>query len=391
MTMNHRFKQFFTPKKYSQVMINELVGKKPKKIIDLAIGRGSLLHEAMTIWNDAEYYGNDIDQNCCEVIFSKHPQIECYNKDIFLKSSINELVTEIGQVDLCLGNPPFDLIKQDNDIKEILRDYKLDKKYNSEYIPAEVIFILQCLNILSINGTLSLILPDGFFTNCYLECFRKFLLEKYKIINIIELPKNIFKKTDAKTHILTLEKTNQINNYITLSSVDNRKTLKITKERAIVRMDYSYYNSLFEYKEYQPISNLDILFMRGRSKYLIEGIQDNHILHTTNFSKTNKFTNRLRTMTQLSKYPNKIAIPGDIVIARVGSYSLGKIGIIEKGFFIATDCVFILRVKDKGTRIKLFNSLQSKSGQKWIFANSKGVAAKHITLEDIKKFPIIKE
>lgn len=91
--------------------------------------------------------------------------------------------------------------------KRILEKYDLNVYNKSEYIPAEVIFILQCLDILDKEGTLSIILPDGFFVNRYLQRFRNFLLSKYKIEKVIELPSNIFKKTDAKTHILILKNT----------------------------------------------------------------------------------------------------------------------------------------------------------------------------------------
>lgn len=38
----------------------------------------------------------------------------------------------------------------------------------------------------------------------------------------------------------------------------------------------------------------------------------------------------------------------------------------------------------------MYKSLLSNEGQDWIKSNSKGVAARHITLEDIKKFPLFK-
>ena len=70
----------------------------------------------------------------------------------------------------------------------------------------------------------------------------------------------------------------------------------------------------------------------SESKYLIKDIKSEYILHTTNFSKGNIFRNRLTTKNQLLKYQNKIAIPGDIVFARVGSSCIGNVGYIEKGF-----------------------------------------------------------
>jgi type I restriction-modification system DNA methylase subunit len=387
MTMPKIFKQFFTPQKYSQIMINELDIDAPKKIIDLSMGEASLLLESIKRWPESEYFGNDIDEKCCEKICSEHPKISCFNLDIFKIDTIKYIENSIDKVDLCLGNPPFHLINQTKDIRYILKQYGLEQKYNSEKIPAEVIFVLQCLTILSNNGTLSLILPDGFFVNRYLSCFREFLITNYKIINIIELPNNIFERTEAKTHILTLKKTKITNKKIKLYKHNLLNNLFIEGSDAINRMDYSYYENLKKYSIYKPISSLDILFMRGKVKYLIKNIKAEHILHSTNFSKGNIFANRLRTKNQLLMYSNKIAIAGDIVIARVGSSCIGNIGYIKKGFFVATDCVFILRIDNLELRKEIYDILISEDGQKWIRSNSKGVAAKHITLEDFKKFP----
>lgn len=391
MTMMRSFKQFFTPQKYSQLMIEELNYLQPSRIIDLAIGGGSLLKEAIIKWGNAKYFGNDIDKNCCNKICQDYPTIQCFNEDIFKYSTIDKLVPKTKPIDLCLGNPPFDLITQNKSTKKILKFFNLEKTYNSEKIPAELIFILQCLRIVSDNGTIALILPDGFFVNRYLRQFRQFLIENYNIEKIVELPNNIFTQTEAKTHILILKKALPKNVNILLSSIDNNKNIFITKIEAINRMDYNYYANSIQYNNCKCISNLDIEVLRGKPKYKLNDIDAKHILHTTNFSEGNIFSNRLRSETKLLKYKERLAKPGDIIIARVGSYCLGKIGLVVKGYFVATDCVFIIRVQDENIRKNIFNSLKSAFGQNWIKANSKGVAAKHITLEDIKKFPLLNE
>lgn len=385
------FKQFFTPQKYSQAMIESLNIDYPKRVIDLSMGEGSLLIESMNRWQNAEYIGNDIDSICCSKIENSYTNIKCFNLDIFDKNTIPIIKRKFNDVDLCLGNPPFHLIKQNASTRKILKEYGLDKKYKSLTIPAEVIFILQCLNILSESGTLSLILPDGFFVNTYLKYFRKFLISNYKIEQIVELPNNIFVKTDAKTHILTIKKVKSENSQIKLQKANTLSDIFINPLEAIERLDYSFYEKRNNYNNSTPLSNLDITFMRGKSKYLLTDLKEEHILHTTKFSKGKSFSNLLRTKKQLLKYEDKIAIPGDIVIARVGTYCLGKVGIIKKGYFVATDCIFVLRVNNITLRNKIYSLLVSEYGQSWIKANSKGVSAKHITLEDFKKFPYMEK
>lgn len=48
--MTKVLKQFFYLQKYSQIMIENLNITSPKKIIDLSMGEGSLLIEAMRLW-----------------------------------------------------------------------------------------------------------------------------------------------------------------------------------------------------------------------------------------------------------------------------------------------------------------------------------------------------
>lgn len=387
-TIPKMFKQFFTPKKYSQTMINELNTVSPHKVIDLSMGEASLLKEAKKRWQNTVLVGNDIDEKCCSKIKKSFPNIKNFNLDVFDKKTIPIIIDSIGKVDLCLGNPPFHLIKQNESTQKILSDYNLEKSYNSLTIPAEVIFILQCLKILSEGGVMSLILPDGFFVNTYLKKFRKFLLLNYKIEKVIELPSHIFEKTDAKTHILVIKNKKEVNKKIKLMNSNSFNEVLISPNEAIERMDYSFYENSRKYKEYSTLSSLDMILMRGKPKYLISGIKDRHILHTTNFSKGSTFSNSLRSKKQLLKYEGKIAIPGDIIIARVGTYCIGNIGIVEKGYFVATDCIFIIRIENINIRKKIFSILTSSEGQSWIKANAKGVSAKHITIEDFKKFPL---
>lgn len=391
MTMMQSFKQFFTPQKYSQYLIDELSYLNPDRVIDLAIGGGSLLKEAIYKWENAKYFGNDIDEICCNQITVAYSNIQCFNYDIFKYSTIDELIPETRPIDLCLGNPPFDLIKQDSDTRKILELFNLDKIYASNKIPAELIFILQCLRIVSENGTIALILPNGFFVNSYLKRFREFLIKNYNIQKIVELPDNIFTKTEAKTHILIFKKEVPINSHIALSSIDSQLKLSISKEDAINRMDYSYYANSLEDINNISLSDLNVEVLRGKPKYKLTDIDKKHILHTTSFAKSNNFANQLRSSKQLLKYKDRLAIPGDIILARVGTYCIGNVGIVERGYFVATDCVFIIRTQDPNIRNKIFTSLKSISGQSWIRAHSKGVAARHITLEDIKKFPVYKK
>lgn len=386
------YKQFFTPDKYSQIMISKLPVNEPKHIVDLAIGEGALLIEASKRWPNAKLYGNDIDPLCCDVIHSNIKKVECYNLDIFFESSIQKLIQNIGKVDLCIGNPPFDLIEQNKDIKKILSLFSLDAVYKSKYIPAEIIYILQCLRILKTDGLLSLILPDGFFVNNALQYFRKFLLTNFTALEIIELPIDIFENTKAKTHILTLKNKLPIDpekKSIKLTDSSTSQSLMIHFSEAIERMDYNSYHSRLLHNSCKKLSDFDVEIIRGKAKHLLNDLDRSHVLHTTNFKESTKFISKLKDSDALSAHKDRIAKKGDIVIPRVGTNILGRVGYVEDGYFVATDCIFLLRVKSKTHRKLIFRTLQSKYGKQWILSISKGVGARHITLKDIINLPII--
>lgn len=382
------YKQFFTPKKYSQILINKIPIKDAYKIVDLAIGEGALLIEASKIWPNARLYGNDIDEICCDGIRTNIKNIKCYNQDIFLNSSILDLLKNIGHVDLCIGNPPFDLIEQNQDTKAILSFFSLYEKNKAKYIPAEIIFILQCLRILKKDALLALILPDGFYVNNSLQDFRKFLLSKFSILEIIELPIEIFDKTKAKTHIMILKNTPPVGEFIKLSNSLNFNTSSIHFTDAINRMDYGYYNNIYNKFKYKKLSDLDVEIIRGKAKHDIKNINPSHILHTTNFKTTKIFVSSLNNIGLLSCYKDRVAIPNDIIIPRVGTNILGRVGYVKSGYFVATDCIFIIRVKDKKQQKIIYDTLKSEFGKKWIQSISKGVGARHITLKDIVNMPI---
>lgn len=388
MTVPRAYQQFFTPQKYSQIMINALNIPEPKKVIDLAMGEGSLLIEAKQRWTKSAYYGNDIDITCCQNLPREHNDIEYFYNDIFKNTSINKLILEIGKVDLCLGNPPFHKIKQNKDIKNILKQFGLDQVYKSDFISSEIPFILQNLKILKSGGTLSLILPDGFFTNSYLKKFRQFILDNYQVKKVIELPENIFEKTKAKTHILTLLNTKPVDSKLNLSCHEGN-SVEISLSEAAERMDYNYYKNAECANSFQCLSDLDIEIFRGIPRYKLKEIDHNYILHTTNFKQTYQFKSRLRTSKKLTRFTDRIAQKNDIIIPRVGSNILGRVGIVERGYFIATDCVFVIRAKSNQDRVNIESTLKSQFGKDWVASISKGVGARHITLSDIWSMPII--
>ena len=117
-------------------------------------------------------------------------------------------VFENGGFDIVVGNPPYVSTKQ---IPTNDRNYYWDKYKEILFSEMDLyeIFIYKSINeLLKNKGYLGFITPDSYFTNTSFELLRKYLLEKTKIIEIIDFPYRFypFEEVNTETAILILNK-----------------------------------------------------------------------------------------------------------------------------------------------------------------------------------------
>jgi len=113
-----------------------------------------------------------------------------------------------GGFDVVVGNPPYVSTKQ---IPANDRNYYWDKYKEILFSEMDLyeIFIYKSINeLLKNKGYLGFITPDSYFTNTSFELLRKYLLEKTKIIEIIDFPYRFypFEEVNTETAILILNK-----------------------------------------------------------------------------------------------------------------------------------------------------------------------------------------
>jgi len=113
-----------------------------------------------------------------------------------------------GGFDVVVGNPPYVSTKQ---IPANDRNYYWDKYKEILFSEMDLyeIFIYKSINeLLKNKGYLGFIIPDSYFTNTSFELLRKYLLEKTKIIEIIDFPYRFypFEEVNTETAILILNK-----------------------------------------------------------------------------------------------------------------------------------------------------------------------------------------
>jgi len=74
--------------------------------------------------------------------------------------------------------------------------------------PIEILFVNRFIQLAKSGGWIAIIIPDGILANSQLHYVREFIAQKTKVLAIVSLPRDTFKKvgTGAKTSILFLQK-----------------------------------------------------------------------------------------------------------------------------------------------------------------------------------------
>lgn len=388
-TQRDRLGRYYTEQSISSLLVSQMKTEKANSIIDLASGHGSLTFAALNRWKNANAYSLDIEARIPE---KSHQSLTHIVSDALFHSLPDTISQQKGSFDVAVCNPPFTIPEWRDDYSKIIKEIGADKYISlSRKIPSEVIFISQIIRLLKVGGEAGIILPDGIFTANKFSGLRRYLLDEHSITKVIELPRNIFKRTEAKTHILFFNKKTTIKDDIKLHAINEDGELSapifIKKEDASYRMDYSYHAN----KNDTPytIGNLGkVSILRGKfnSKEIT-----NDVFHTTKFNKNERFIKfRYESIDRLP--PSKsdvIAQPGDILIARVGRRFYEKIAFVHSGYSYISDCILLIRtsIKDRGP---LFDFLCSPAGKNALSQASSGVAAQHITMGELKKISILR-
>lgn len=192
---------FFTPPKTIQQIIDLI---KPLfisydfiNILENSCGSGEFINHLSSNFSNIKITG--IEKN--ELIFNNilhlsNEFINIYNQD-FINFNIQ------NSFDLIIGNPPFSVI----DKKTIPKSYL---NYFDGRPNIFIIFIIKSLQLLKINGILAYILPKNFLNCLYYNKTRRFIIDNYSIINIIEL-NDKYLETNQET-ILIIIKNSKNNN-----------------------------------------------------------------------------------------------------------------------------------------------------------------------------------
>lgn len=398
------FARHYTRDWIGALMLDRVGQLKPNMILELGVGAGSLIRQAGRKWSMARIVTVDVDPG----VSHAHWFPTATNHKHFTANALDpKLSGRIGvpfeSVDLALGNPPFLNTEWSTDYTAILQDSGLAKAFlDKTIVSSDILFTAQNLRFLRRKGVLALILPDTVFTAQSFRHFREELLTQHQVKEVIQLPRGVFSQTEAQAHVLFLQKGHGTVGNVAIRSILSDRTLSdkvlISLDQAAHRMDYSFYAdelNLFPNRSRLRLRDLIESIHRGCLSSSEARTAPFFVFHLDHFDSSGKFSLNISDMLldreQTFEFNGKsvhVAQPGHILIARVGRNHQTKVCVVNEGTFAFTDCVFrIVPKKERASDLVRF--LRSSRGQDLIRATSRGVAAKHVTKEDLLQLPVL--
>ena len=207
--------QFYTPSTIGE-FINSLLLEN-KCAIDPACGTGDLLIN----YDSDNIHMWDISPSVLELAAFN---FKFRGKDTYQIREIDTLLNysdSNDKFDYCILNPPFGS-KTIISNKELLDKYLLGKDTKKQ--EQGVLFIERSLNLLNDNGILFVIIPNGYLGNQYQKNLRKYIIDNFRLLAIIEMPESTFTRsgTGVSTSMLIIQKTSVEEDYqIFIKIIDN--------------------------------------------------------------------------------------------------------------------------------------------------------------------------
>lgn len=380
--------RFYTSNIISNLLISNLETKSPEKILDLGLGDASLSIAAYSRWDSASFFGTEIEKRQADKIKKNLSFISVFNYDTLKPNVSNKLKIKFGEIDIAICNPPYIKVEDKQKYKKLFDKIGCKDFNNLKRVTSEVVFFAHNLNMLRKGGELAIIVSDSLITGKDYKLFRESILKNYSVRMIIQLPDKVFRKTEARTHIIFLSKSESTDNKCKLFMSTNEgfltPAIEVEKIDLYSRMDYNFHSKYKKNVNYPTLREIGAHISRGKLTY--KELKTNHrqYFHTTDFKHNDKY---LFLEPTIIKNDKSIASEGDILMGRVGKRVVGKAALIKFGQTKYSDCIYKISVPLEHQQ-RVFDSLLSTQGKNWLEIYSHGVCSQVISKSDLLDFPI---
>ena len=396
--LNHqkRHGQYYTGSAFGRLLVERFEDTEVRTAIELGLGNGSLLTAVQQRWPLASSVSVDIDPAHSNYKFKSSHTHFCMDALHIELPRLIGLAPECADVAVC--NPPFVTPRWKSAFNKILERAGFPVPTAATTMDAGALFLAQNLWILRKHGQLGIIVPDGIISGQRNRHLRDRLLTDHSIREVIELPTSAFVGTEVKTFILSLTKEKTSRDPIRLlkctSEGEISEPIQITQDEASQRLDYSYYEWAKHSREMLSDSNVvssEFEIIRGSISTAQARVNDWKVLHTTDLKNLSqrsylKIPRAFAPEHSLRSHP--VAVPGDILVTRVGRNLEEKTVLVVSGRAAISDCLYILRLNGFAPKAAL-DILLSVEGKDWIRAHTRGACAQFISKTDLAHFPLL--
>jgi hypothetical protein len=301
-------------------------------------------------------------------------------------------IERLAPFDYVIGNPPYAVSEGYCRKPEIVHAWGLHDAKRGVRLDAS--FVAQSLHALHRSGSAAFILPMAFFTDDCFQAFRKHLVDRFGRIRVLQLPAKLFGQAEVSTALCSLQSARSRGSRIEVGVADEHGAIlemfAITPSEAITRMDHAFHKDIARLQEWvgtgaHTLGSLGVEIVRGSATAKDMQRQGHEFLHTTDLPATG--VGRFRYgRDALEGY--QLAKTGDIVVPRVGSRCLMRQAVILGGKVAYTEGLYRLRAAP-AMREKVLACLAGPIGETWRRLYAKGSCAKHITVVDLLKMPVL--
>jgi Eco57I restriction-modification methylase/TaqI-like C-terminal specificity domain len=237
---------------------------------------------------------NEIDGEIKQLLKSAE-QFTNYPIDFDFNLFFHEVFKEKNGFDVVIANPPYKMIQPHNTDKNIISILK--KLYDVNFkIDLFHLFFKLGVNLAATERIICFIAPSSLLNNVYVESLRKWLLEKTKILELLNSRKHFFESADVHTTIYLLQKSQ--NKYENLDNV-------VLKTIELERIFFSY-DLCFEKVNQKIFNNLPgkiwNLLLNENNARIIERLNNNF----TALEKIGKINRGLITGNKEKYFSDKI-------------------------------------------------------------------------------------
>lgn len=393
--------RYYTSTEIGRSLIQHIEVHKPKLVLELGSGSGSLCSAAASRWHDARLVTVDVDREAPTRLNAKQIGPDP-NHSHFVHDALDEALSDkigicLGTVDVAVCNPPYIRPRWRSDFGKILEDAGLSGTLASlQDAGADLLFLAQNLRLLRRNGKLGLILPDGLVTAERFNGVRKALMRQHLVEQVVQLPRGVFKGTEAQTYLAVLSKMAGETERVKLRQMGQdghlSEAIEVPQDLAAKRLDYTFHARPSVQRRrgtLQPIAVgaavTDIV--RGTICSSAIATFPAPVFHLGDFAEpageraVRIVPKRFALGDQSARVAARdarLAQPGDILLARVGRGLENRLALVVHGPCVISDCIFALRTTDLH-RERLYRFFESDVGRRSLATSAHGVAARFVS------------